>query len=261
MKRASLFIIGLLACGESSEPVTSGEGRDGGKSPQAKCAPLNITQRCKCDDLSGAQTCTKSGWDECQCVDAKNGGVVKGDGKMATEGSGVPSGNTRSDIQFDWQRTEPVSGSCEPGYYEGDFQGLYASGLTFVNAPIPVFALGQPGRPGLSFTLEKTGNGETLEIKNGKMDGVADGAFPFIGSLTGTLNCETLRFEAILDGYYSLGVDGVGMFRFKGPLTAAYDKDTRQMVGAKWDVTEYDPPPVLPGAGGTGIWTAAWVPP
>ncbi|MET0283024.1 MAG: hypothetical protein ABW352_01080 [Polyangiales bacterium] len=265
MARASWWLgLGLLlACGEEDGmDVTSGGGRDGGKdTPRAECAPLNSTQRCKCADLNGSQSCSKSGWDECTCVDVKNGGTVTGEDKTPQQGSGTPSGNQRTDINFEWERTEPVTGSCEPGYYEGDFMGLYASQLTFINFPIPVFALGQPGRPGLSFTLQKTGNGETLEIQNGKMDGTANGLFPFTGSLTGTLDCNTLKFNAILSGFYSLGVEGVGMFKFEGPLTGDYDKATRKILNGKWDVKEYDPPPVMDSAGGFGDWQAGWLPP
>ncbi len=257
MSRATTvgMMLGLLACAGEDNGAISGGG-DG-----SDCGAINVTRRCSCGSLNGSQSCGDDGWNECTCVDPKNGGVVKGDEQEPQQGSGTPAGNLRSDIKFKWEETEPVEGSCEPGYYEGDFMGLYASGLTFVNAPIPVFALGQPGRPGLSFTLTKTGNGETLEIKDGKMDGVADGAFPFIGTLTGTLDCTTLKFEAILDGYYSLGAQGVGMFQFKGPLIADYDKVSREVINATWNVTEYNPPPVLPGAGGTGTWHAHWVPP
>lgn len=262
-----LPLLAVLGCGEndgggsSSSNGDDGAGGDDDGSGSDKDCVVNSTQKCKCAELAGAQTCKAGGWDECVCLDDKNGGTVVGSSKTPQTGSSTPAGNLRADIKFDWERTEPVEGSCEPGYYEGDFQGLYASGLTVVNVPIPVFALGQPGRPGLSFTLEKSGNGETLEVKNGKMDGVADGAFPFIGTLTGTLNCETLMFDLILDGYYSLGVDGVGMFKFKGPLLGGYDKVGRKVVDATWNVKEYDPPPSLDGAGGTGIWTAQWVPP
>jgi hypothetical protein len=260
-----LPLLAVLACGEndgggSSSSADDGAGGDDGSGSDKDC-DVNSTRKCKCAELAGAQTCKAGGWDECVCLDDKNGGTVVGSSKTPQMGSSTPAGNLRADIRFDWERTEPVEGSCEPGYYEGDFQGLYASGLTVVNAPIPVFALGQPGRPGLSFTLEKSGNGEMLEVKNGKMDGVADGAFPFIGTLTGTLNCETLMFDLILDGYYSLGLDGIGKFKFKGPLLGGYDKVGRKVVDATWNVKEYDPRPTLDGAGGTGVWSAQWVPP
>lgn len=262
MSRASwLCCVALLACGDDA-PSTASEGSPGeGDAGRAACAPRNGTQRCTCDDLSGAQTCTAAGWSDCECVDPASGGTVKGSDKQPQQGSGTPAGNLRSDIHFEWERTEPVAGSCEPGYYEGDFNGLYASQLTYINFPIPVFALGQPGRPGLSFTLQKTGNGETLEIQNGKMDGTADGLFPFTGTLTGTLDCETLKFDATLSGFYSLGAEGVGMFKFEGPLTGDYDKVMRTIVNGTWNVTEYDPPPMLPNAGGQGSWSAGWLPP
>lgn len=254
-----------VSCG-GNEGTLSGSTAVSGTSRTAglACGVRYETQLCKCDDLSGSQYCTSDGkWSDCECQ-LPAGGTVKGSPKTADPSSATPAGNLRTDITFDWQRTDPVQGSCEPGYYEGTFSGLYASQVTFVNAPIPVAAVSIPGKPGLSFTLSKApGSGEQLVIQDGVMDGLADGAFPFKGTLTGSLDCATRKFDAILDGYYSLGVDGVGMFKFKGPLLADYDKVTHQVVNASWDVTEYDPPPanfVVP-AGGQGDWSATWIHP
>lgn len=228
------------------------------------CAPLNTTTACQCGSDPGSRSCLASGWSPCQCASAPDtlidGGTEAGpdtgfDGPVPT-----PPGNLRSDIVFDWERTQPSDASCEPGFYEGTFWGLYASSLTFVGAPIPVAALGTPLRPGLAFTLEQSADGELLEISDGWVEGTADGLFPFAGTLTGTLDCETLKFEAELDGYYSLGLDGIGMFRFVGPVTADYDMQTHSMVNGTWDLKEYDPPSALDNAGGWGEWDATWSP-
>jgi hypothetical protein len=253
-------ILALLGCGDDPSGLTSSAGDPVVGAP---CGSVNETRRCTCESgAKGAQSCADDGWTECVCDEqAKPGGGGPGSAKPGASSAGTPAGNLRSDIEFEWERTQKTSGSCEPGYYEGDFEGLYASGLTVVGAPIPVFALGTPGKPGLSFTLErKSGGGEKLEITNGKMDGVADGAFPFKGTLTGSLDCETLVFDSILDGYYSLGVDGIGMFKFVGPLLGKYDKDTHSIVMATWKVKEFDPPPIVDWAGGEGTWEASWKP-
>jgi len=264
----SVMLLACIACGDEAGPATSGDGEPsgasdgGGVKTGSKCATRYETKACTCDALKGSQYCTANGWSDCECQ-LPNGGTVRGNSSTPSQdGASTPAGNLRSDIHFEWERTPMTEGSCEPGYYEGTFSGLYASNLTFVGVPIPVFSLGTPGHPGLSFTLsKKPGSGEELVIENGKMDGTADGLFPFRGSLTGSLNCETLEFQSILDGYYSLGVDGVGMFKFKGPLIGKYDKATRSIVMATWDVDEYDPPPLNPDCGGGGEWSAGWLRP
>jgi hypothetical protein len=262
----SVMLLACLACGDDAALSSSDDpssGADGGTiASGAKCATRYETKACSCDALKGAQYCTATGWSDCECQLPSGGTVTSNGSTPSQDGASTPAGNLRTDIHFDWERTPRTEGSCEPGYYEGTFQGLYASNITFVGAPIPVFALGTPGHPGLSFTLtKKAGGGEKLVIENGKMDGTADGAFPFIGTLTGTLDCDTLEFNAILDGHYSLGVDGVGIFKFKGPLIGKYDKATRSVVMATWDVDEYDPPPLNPDDGGYGDWNATWIRP
>jgi hypothetical protein len=254
-----------IGCGENPEDVSSLPPAEQGAPPGSVCGVVNATQACSCSSSSGAQSCTANGWTFCGCSSAGVGmggmpGAALPGGGTAGTSLVTPAGNLRADIVFDWPRTEPSSGSCEPGNYEGTFVGLYASGLTFVNAPIPVFALGTGLTPGLNFTLEQTADGETLRIANGKMTGTADGAFPFLGTITGTLNCKTNVFDAELDGHYSLGLDGIGQWHFKGPLLAKYDPGTHTMTGGTWKVTEYDPPPVVPGAGGEGTWSAGWLP-
>lgn len=265
-RRSAIFgpiaVLGLVAgcaSGNGRELVTRDGGTRDASVAVAPCPQLNLTAPCTCGSAHGRRTCETSGWTSCQCAADP---TTLPDGSVGS--TQVPAGNLRSDITFDWERTGTnIGASCEPGHYEGDFQGLYASQLTFVCAPIPVFALGTPLQPGLSFTLEQSASGEYLEIRDGVMVGTADGLFPFRGTITGTLNCQTLKFEATLEGYYSLGVDGIGMFRFVGPLLADYDPVTHSMINATWDVAEYDfatgtPRPDI--CGGAGVWTAEWVP-
>lgn len=258
MSAVWVALLGVAACGAEGMAESAASAKPGETvMPGAACGLLNETRGCSCDEHEkGAQDCNEEGWSECICESSGAGDPEK----KPSRGESAPAGNLRSDIEFEWERTKASQGSCEPGYYEGTFKGLYASSITVVGAHIPVFALGTPGKPGLSFTLKrKPGAGETLEIENGVMDGVADGAFPFKGTLTGTLDCDTLQFDAILDGYYSLGVDGVGMFKFKGPLKAGYDKATRSVTMGTWDVKEYDPTHPFPWVGGFGDWEAKWV--
>lgn len=257
----SLVLLGA-ACAEDADATSVFGPPVQAEQPGTACDQIHETRACACDGASGAQACTAQGWSFCTCVPRVSAGAPAPVG-VASDDAGVaatPLGNLRADIVFDWPRTEPPPGSCEPGEYDGTFVGLYASALTWVNAPIPVFALGTGLTPGLHFTLEQSADRETLTIANGKMSGTADGLFPFNGSITGTLNCKTNRFEAELDGYYSLGLDGIGKYHFKGPLLARYDPITHTMQEGTWKVIEYDPPPTLPGAGGEGTWEAGWLP-
>ena len=248
------LLLGSVGCGEGEADGDDFTGDD--DAAEASCS-INETQRCMCDDLPGRQVCAAGGWGDCECQ-TEDGVITKPVPGNAPRGA-VPAGNLRTDIEFEWERTEAQGGSCEPGNYTGDFMGLYSSQLTFINFPIPVFALGTFDRPGLAFTLEKkAGSGELLEIANGVMEGTADGFFPFRGTLTGSLDCKTGQFMSELSGFYSLGVEGVGMFKFKGPLTGTYDKITHSIQMGTWKVDEYDPPPVLPNAGGFGNWHATW---
>lgn len=250
----TLTLLLLASCGA---PAAGDEALDESDDDAVSSCAVHETKACECDDLPGRQLCGVAGWGGCECQ-TEDGVVVTKPVPGAASGSSVPAGNLRTDIVFEWDRTKAQAGSCEPGDYTGDFMGLYASQLTFINFPIPVFALGQLDRPGLAFTLEKKGNGELLEIANGKMEGTADGFFPFRGTLTGSLDCQTGEFKSELSGFYSLGVEGVGMFKFKGPLTGKYDKVKHAIEMGTWRVDEYDPPPTLPNAGGQGNWHATW---
>jgi hypothetical protein len=196
------------------------------------------------------------GWSVCQCqnaLQATGGSIVYQDGGLGQSGLVDPPGNLRTDLSFDWQRSEPSVGTCEPGDYTGTFIGAYSSGEAF-GAPIPVAALGTADRPGLAFTLAKSGNGEVLTISNGHVIGTADGLFPFEGDLSGSLDCKTRVFTATLKGHYTAVI---GDHEFEGPVTGKYDKNAHTFTDGTWSLTEI---PGLPIPGGLGSWEASWVP-
>jgi hypothetical protein len=161
----------------------------------------------------------------------------------------------RSSVRFDWQRTMPTGGSCEAGHYEGTFTGFYSPAIIVVpDLPvIPVFPVELPGNPGLAFDLLREGNGEIFNVSNGKMSGNALGAFPFTADVVGKLHCDTLKFDArLVNGSYFIGPLE---YRFEGPITADYDKQTHTMTNGLWKVDEPD----APGSGGSGDWTVHWI--
>src|SRR4051794_35575919 len=117
----SVILVSCVACGDEGGTSTSGSsasGADGGaiKSGQ-KCDTRYETRACSCDALKGAQSCTATGWSDCECQ-LPNGGTVRGSSSTPSQdGLSTPAGNLRSDIHFDWERTPMTEGSCEPGYY------------------------------------------------------------------------------------------------------------------------------------------------
>jgi hypothetical protein len=217
--------------------------------------------------------CNASGsWAACECLDDGNGGGAAGNG-----GGGGAPGSAFADppanklaATFEWLRT-PVgapSADCLPGHYEGTFDGGYQAPLAF-NTPIPVFAQDISGKPGLQFDLMAGGSGEFLVVQDGKMDGVADGLFPFKADIvSGQLDCKSGIFRARLEnGQY---IVGVMPYAFAGDIVARYDPASRSFVDGRWAVMEggatpppvdpSQPPPTIPAgqSGGAGTWTTMW---
>lgn len=238
-----------------------------GALPGGACPQLHRTQPCTCSDGErGSQSCeAQLTWSACECA--------------ASSGLIVPNfeGNRRTDITFEWERTATSSdlGGCLPGEYEGTFGGLYWSYLATL-APIedlfvPVANIAIPGEPsGFKFTVMPAEGGETVLRIEGRMDGLADGLFPFNSALEGQLDCTTKTFTAnIIGGQYSILADGLLPQSFDGVMWGTYDVKTHTIVSGEWDVRETTgvPPgtlaPMLPrefdrdGFGGYGTWAAA----
>lgn len=252
-------ISAMLACGcspDETPTVRGGMAVVMGAPAGATCAPQNLTQPCSCaNGWPGRQTCSDSGWSMCSCREpaAVSGGAGRSAG-TAPGGTVGPEAN-RSATRFDWQRTQPSMGSCEAGHYEGTFSGIYGPSIIVVSdlKVIPVFPIDLPGSPGLEFDLARTGQGEVFTVQNGKMNGNALGAFPFTADISGSLDCEQMRFDAkLINGSYYIGPLE---YRFEGPFLGSYDKQSHSFVNGTWDVTEPD----YPSAGGMGDWSAHWL--
>lgn len=239
----------------------------------------NLTEACTCDDGSpGRHVCEAEQWLACECVAPVEVALAGTGGSADDEAfADALAGNDRTDIMFDWPRTEPDGLSCEAGHYEGSFAGLYYSRLNWP-VPFPVTGVDLPGFPGLQFDMQPAEPGENTLKVDGKFDGLADGLFPFRGDFVGELDCKTGKFEGMmLNAEYSIGPDELLVlknpirFQFEGPVSATYDKVTHTFVNGLWDAVEPQfggiPAATLPrnplrdGVGGSGVWSAGWIGP
>ena len=232
----------LSACGEGGD--TGGTGMPTVADPNGdtggECVEGSL-QGCNCTSgLAGTQTCTGNAWGQCVC------NVVT----SQSDGSVLP----------------PLERLCKAGYYTGTFEGQYWSGVFDFGfgslLPVPVVAQATGTNPGLGLTLEakEMAIGEefsTYAVQDGCVIGNAD-AFglsnPFVGVLTGELDCDTGRFEGSLKGYYNLLTTGI-TYPFEGPVSAQYMNE--ELRDGMWDVKEHMMSDNAPG--GSGSWSVKWV--
>lgn len=240
MAAGALFLV--AGCGEDAGTISAGDA--GSSAPPDGGTPNSCTagqaQACTCPASgsaaakSGSQACYQGNWLLCNC--------------QATD---VPPPVT-------------TGGSCVAGRYEGSFRGDYRSGFAF-GFGIPVEALDFSGQPGLAFTLNENTGGACGEfcnysISDGYVKGTANGVFPFEGVLTGTLDCNTRKFEGKLVGCYALGVAlGINVGHFEGPVKGTYDGNTHEFTIGSWDVLEANVATGFFGTvGGNGTWNAKY---
>ncbi|MEY4580481.1 MAG: hypothetical protein RL701_5184 [Pseudomonadota bacterium] len=264
--------LGVGACGaEVAAPASRGAA--GGATSYVDvpatgaCIQTNLTRSCRCASaLPGRQICAAGAWQTCECAPAADGGTAIN-----------LDGNNRTDIQFVWQKTAAgaEAGGCLPGNYEGTFGGIYWSYIATL-APIedlavPIANVDLPGAPsGFNFTVEPATGGETILKIKGVMNGTADLVFPFTANIEGELDCKTKTFNArMLNGKYSVLLEGLVAQDFVGVMTSRYDTRTHTFIEGVWDVWETSgvPPgtqaPSLPrdfprdGFGGFGTFAAA----
>lgn len=210
------------------------------------------------DGGGGGATCTAGQSEGCTCLSPDGSGSVTGmrscaGGVWQSCACAAPSAPTT------------VQDECLAGRYEGNFSGFYSSGFAG-GVPIPVVALDLSGKPGLAFTLLRSGSGDdefaTYTISDGYLEGNADGAFPIKGVITGTLDCKTRRFNGTLKGSYSILVPlGLNEGQFEGPVTGEYDVTTHTFKFGTWKVMEGEDivTDFVSDAGGEGEWDAMFV--
>jgi hypothetical protein len=253
---------------------SAGDGANGqvpGAPSGAVCEPDNTTAPCTCAGQPGRQVCAAGAWSACECATVP-GSVPNGTGGGTSSGTAF-SGNDRSDIHFDWVSSVPLptDGTCPPGHYEGNIQGLYYSPINPTPIPLPIANFALPDQPsGFSFDLEPALGGETLQRVHGQVNGQVDLVIPFIVDVEGELNCRSGVFSGrLVNGHYSILIDGLLLQKFEGVAAAKYDKKTHTFINGTWDVAETTstPPGTLApsqprdftrdGYGGSGDFAAA----
>ncbi len=236
---AGLGVLSLACSGASSGPQRSSGSGGGGNATSAGGAGGNG---------GTAGTATAGG----------TGGFDAGTGAVGGTSAGMPGvggtgampgvGGTGPSVTFDWPESQPGL-TCKPGHYLGTFAGAWAPSLIVFPAPIPVTG-------NVDLWLAESQSGEFLDIKDGKVSGVANGTFPYSADIEGRLNCKTLKIENgfLRNGLYT--VPALPPVPWEGPLGADYDKLAGAFVNGTWKGTE------MANAlyGGNGTWTAGWVP-
>ncbi len=255
--------------GGSGASGTGAAGGAGSGQPGALCPADNATRACTClkdgETLAGRQVCSLAlGWAQCECAEAPET-ILPSTIAQGSGGGAIDPAANKALADFEWERFVPTGGTCEPGRYDGVFDGFYQSGGSFVGIPV----MGN-----VSFELGESTTGEFFEVSGGTMDGLALFVYAFTGEIVGSLDCTTGVFEGFMQNC-SYTSPGGGPTEFEGPLRANYDPFNHAFVNGVWGVTErdetgafYPPPDVQPGAllpplptkGGVGNWSAALVP-
>lgn len=199
----------------------------------------------------------------------RGGGSSTGSGGSAATGSGgaMNFGNSTAPQAPPVPTNAAITGGdCKAGHYVGHFIGEYMSPLIF-EIPIPVEAADVADiftgetKPGLEFWLEQAdvecevGQEFCFDFKvtGGKMQGFANGTFPFEIDLEGELDCDNGKFQGELRNgkYIAFGLE----FAFEGTIDSSYDAANSAFFDGVWDVKE----PMGMNAGGSGEWSAGWV--
>ncbi len=227
------MLAGFIACSGTQSPFSAGGGDDGGESSS-------------------------------------------GSGPTSSSGGGFSGGGFKEPDAYP-TATMVADSACKAGFYQGTFTGSYSSHITVVGIGIPVagnveLTLNQQGSSDKMCTIDDEGEFTTESCNNvftvsgGSISGLADGAFPYYCTLTGTLDCQKKVFVNgwIECTYCAIGVipDGGGAAsgsplalcegaggNFAGVLRANYDTSTLSFTGGSWNGAE----DLCTGIGGTPL--------
>ena len=247
---SSLATLALVGPGCKEAPPTLGTGNlsSDDASVEGECGQDDV-QSCDCASGQGEQVCSAGSWSDCDCSDSE------------ATGDGDRDDTNRDDLK------------CKAGYYVGTFKGDWKPGIgdippfgSFIK--VTITASDKPDKPGLALTLEERselgGEFPVYEVKNGCLVGTASSGegqnHPFVGTITGSLSCETGKFEGHVDGYYKLFGEALGdtsIWKFAGSMDATFDLATTSLKDGMWDLREKQST-APDGPGGKAMWQAAW---
>ena len=162
----------------------------------------------------------------------------------------MPRSDLDANVRFDWEESAPTNSSaCMPGKYVGTFECTY-----IVDAMNPDLFSALVKGP-IELHLERSADGEFLEIRDGVLYGVAEEVFGFTAKLSGRLDCATLQLQAMAqEGMYGFGDPAVlPIGTFAGTLGGTLDGATGRMAGA-WELA------VDGGGSCNGPWMASFTP-
>ncbi|HEX7477658.1 MAG TPA: hypothetical protein VF331_07615 [Polyangiales bacterium] len=168
----------------------------------------------------------------------------------AQVGQYVPRAGLDKTAKFSWTESLPGQGTCKAGKYTGTFMCDYKQATPDAGV---VASVAGP----VSLTLQKSMNGEFLEIADGQLNGVAMNVIGFSSKLSGKLDCTTLKFTAMaVMGVFGFGDPATGVLpvgTFQGSLSGGFDKQTLTLMG-DWALSD--------ASGGTcrGPWKASFTP-
>jgi hypothetical protein len=212
--------------------------------------------------------------------------ATAGAAAIPTASSNSANSSNDTDVLLTPRSSAPnPDGSCQPGHYVGDFNGMYNSAAWGNgSSPLSIAATPAMGRPGLEFWLEAIPHNcrsdeefcADFTVRGGKIrgyanpfsapnmpdDGNSDGptlAIRLEIDFGGNLDCSRGKFRGLLqNGCYDVATI---LFRFEGTAPADYDPATSSFTNGMWMVTE------LPSAdawfppdsniGGMGSWQAS----
>jgi hypothetical protein len=151
-------------------------------------------------------------------------------------------------VTFEWPATLPGDADCRAGTYTGTFSCAYRLAPTDVD---PLVVVEGP----IALTLERSQDGEFLEITDGQLEGIASLIIGFRSQLAGKLDCATRTLTAnAVDGLYGFGDPALLPFGgFEGTLDGQLDASTGALDG-QWDLA------VSMGGACVGPWQANWTP-
>jgi hypothetical protein len=144
-------------------------------------------------------------------------------------------------VKFDWEETAPgthKNDNCQAGVYTGMSLCVFTPANGSAGAPAMPMAGGLQVSAVISIELEKSADGEFLEISGGDFASISFGLFGLRAQLKGSLDCKDLHLTAkTQNGIWALGDPATspspGMFdaEFDGTLDPA-----KGTLAGQWDI-------------------------